>query len=72
MFIDREKRDLTTTLLGVSMPTPIILGPVGTQALVHPDAEGATARAAAGLGMTYVQAPQSSTPIEGVGLTAPS
>jgi lactate 2-monooxygenase len=72
MFIDREKRDFSTTLLGVTMPTPIILGPVGNQALAHPDGEGASARAAAGLGLTYVHASQSSTPVEVVAAGAPT
>ena len=29
MFIDRAERDLTATVLGDSMPAPVILGPVG-------------------------------------------
>ena len=49
MFIDRAERDLSTTVLGASMPAPVILGPVGRQAMAHPDGEIATARAAAGL-----------------------
>ncbi len=71
MFVDREERDWTATVLGVSMPAPIILGPVGNQALAHRDGEAATARAAAGLGLTYVHASQSSTPVEAVALAAP-
>ena len=35
MLIDREERDLSATLLGVTMPTPIILGPVGELSLIH-------------------------------------
>ena len=58
MFIDREERDLTTTVLGVPMAAPIILGPVGGQSLAHAGGEGASARAAAGLGLTYVHAAQ--------------
>jgi hypothetical protein len=54
MFIDRSERDLSTTVLGVTMPAPVILGPVGGQAMAHPDGEIATARAAAGLDLTYV------------------
>ena len=29
MFIDRDERDLSATVLGVAMPAPVILGPVG-------------------------------------------
>ena len=72
MFIDRDERDLSTTVLGVSMPAPVILGPVGGQVLAHPDGEAATARAAAGLGLTYVHASQSSTSPEGVAVAAPT
>ena len=72
MFIDRAERDLSATVLGDSMPAPVILGPVGQQALAHPDGEAATARAAAGLGLTYVHSSQASTSVEGVAAAAPN
>ncbi len=72
MFIDRAERDLSATVLGVEMPAPIILGPVGSQALAHPDGEAATARAAAALGLTYAHAQNSSTSLEGVAAAAPT
>jgi lactate 2-monooxygenase len=72
MFIDRAERDWSATVLGVSMPAPVILGPVGEQVLAHRDGELATARAAADLGLTYVHASQSSTPVEGVAAAAPT
>jgi L-lactate dehydrogenase (cytochrome) len=72
MFIDRAERDWTATVLGVSMPAPVILGPVGNQVLAHADGEAATARAAAALGLTYVHASQSSTSVEGVAVAAPT
>jgi lactate 2-monooxygenase len=71
MFIDRSERDLSQTVLGVAMPAPVVLGPVGSQALAHPDGEAATARAAAELGLTYVHASQASTSVEGVAAAAP-
>ena len=71
MFIDRAKRDLGAPVLGVEMPAPILLGPVGKQALAHPDGEAATARAAADLGLTYVHSSQASTSVEGVAAAAP-
>jgi L-lactate dehydrogenase (cytochrome) len=72
MFIDRAERDLSTTVLGVEMPAPVILGPVGRQALAHPDGEAATARAAANLGLTYVHASRSSRSPEEVAVAAPT
>ena len=38
MFIDRSARDLRANVLGVEMPAPVILGPIGNQALAHPTA----------------------------------
>jgi L-lactate dehydrogenase (cytochrome) len=71
MFIDRAERDLSTDVLGVRMPAPVILGPVGRQALVHPDGELASARAAMGLNLTYVHSSRSSRPVEAVAAAAP-
>jgi lactate 2-monooxygenase len=72
MFIDRAERDLSTTVLGVTMPAPIILGPVGRQAMAHPDGEIATARAAAGLELTYVHSSRASRSLEEVAVVAPN
>lgn len=72
MFIDRDERDLGTTVLGVAMPAPVILGPVGRQALVHPAGEIATAQAAAGLELTYVHSSRASKSPEEVAVAAPT
>jgi lactate 2-monooxygenase len=72
MFIDRDERDLSTTVLGVAMPAPVILGPVGRQALVDPAGEIATARAAAGLELTYVHSSRASKSPEEVAVAAPN
>jgi isopentenyl diphosphate isomerase/L-lactate dehydrogenase-like FMN-dependent dehydrogenase len=71
MFIDRDQRDLNANVLGVTMPAPVILGPVGRQALAHPDGEAATARAAAALDLTYVHSSRSSKSVESVAAAAP-
>lgn len=71
MFIDRSERDLTTTVLGVEMPAPVILGPVGRQAKAHDEGEVATARAAAGLDLTYVHSSRASRSLEEVAAAAP-
>ena len=72
MFIDRAERDLSVNLLGVTMPAPVILGPVGGQAMAHPDGEAATARAAAGLELTYVHSSLASKSLEEVAAAAPN
>ena len=72
MFIDRDERGLGTTVLGVAMPAPIILGPVGKQALAHGDGEAGSARAASALGLTYVHAPDASAPGEAIAAAAPA
>ena len=64
MFIDRAERDLSTTILGTRMPAPVIFAPVGRQKLAHADGELASARAAAGLELTYIQSSRASYPIE--------
>ena len=66
MFLDRAERDLSATILGTRMPAPVICAPVGRQRLAHPDGELASARAAAALGLTYIQATRASYSIEEV------
>ncbi|MFC6287255.1 alpha-hydroxy-acid oxidizing protein [Nocardioides sp. GCM10027113] len=71
MFVDRSERDLGTTVLGVEMPAPVILGPVGRQAMADAAGEVATARAAAGLELTYVHSSRGSRSLEEVAAAAP-
>jgi hypothetical protein len=54
MLRDVSKRDLSVELLGARLPAPILLGPVGVQEIVHDDADVASARAAALLGLPFV------------------
>ncbi|MGO1051258.1 lactate 2-monooxygenase [Crossiella sp. CA198] len=66
MLRDATDRDLSTTVLGQRLPAPILLAPVGVQAIVHPEAESGTARAAAALGLPMILSTASSTTIEDV------
>lgn len=66
MLTDATDRDLSATLLGTELPAPVLLAPVGVQSIVHPDAELATARAAAGLGVPMILSTASSRTIEQV------
>jgi isopentenyl diphosphate isomerase/L-lactate dehydrogenase-like FMN-dependent dehydrogenase len=59
-------RDLSTTVLGTRMPAPVVLGPVGVQGIVHPDAEIAVARAASQLGVPIALSTVSSYSLEDV------
>jgi isopentenyl diphosphate isomerase/L-lactate dehydrogenase-like FMN-dependent dehydrogenase len=60
------ERDLTTTLLGTTIPAPVLLGPVGVLSIVHADAERAVARAAATLGLPMVLSTAASTTMEDI------
>lgn len=66
MLRDVGRRDLSRTVLGTSLPAPLLLGPVGVQSIIHPDAEPAAARAAAAIGLPFVLSTASSTTIEEV------
>src|SRR5687768_2699302 len=65
------QRSHETTLLGTTMPAPVMLAPVGVLEIVHPEAELAVARAAAALGLTMVVSTASSNTIEDVAAQAP-
>lgn len=67
MLTDVETRDLTTTVLGTTMPAPVMLAPIGgIQSLLHPDGELAVARVAAELGVPMVLSTVSSKTLEEV------
>ncbi|HEX4703348.1 MAG TPA: alpha-hydroxy-acid oxidizing protein [Pseudonocardiaceae bacterium] len=70
MLTGSTARELATTVLGTTMPAPVILAPVGVQSILHPDGELATARAAAALGVTMVMSTASSHSIEDVALAS--
>jgi lactate 2-monooxygenase len=58
--------DLSSTVLGTRMPAPVLFAPVGVQTLAHPNGELASARAAAGLGLTYIHSTQGAHSMEEV------
>jgi isopentenyl diphosphate isomerase/L-lactate dehydrogenase-like FMN-dependent dehydrogenase len=61
---DLSARDLSTELLGTSMPAPVMLAPIGVQTLLHEDGELASARAAAEIGLPFITSTASATPLE--------
>jgi lactate 2-monooxygenase len=66
MLRDVSDRDLSTTLLGTAMTAPVLLAPVGVQAIVHPEGELAVARAAAAHGLTAILSTAASHRLEDV------
>ena len=58
--------DLTTRVLGQTLPTPVLLGPVGVLRQLHPDGELAVARAAEKMGVPMVLSTASSVAMEEV------
>lgn len=64
MLRDVAARDLSTTLLGMALPAPLMLAPIGVQKVVHPDGELATARAAASLGLPMIASTASAFTME--------
>ncbi|AHH94781.1 lactate 2-monooxygenase [Kutzneria viridogrisea] len=61
MLREVSERDLSTTLFGTRLASPVLLAPVGVQGIVHPDGELATARAAAALDVPMILSTASST-----------
>jgi len=70
MLRDVSDRSLRTSILGTSMPAPVLLAPIGVQSIVHPDAELAVARAAAAQGLAFILSTASSHSIEEVAAAA--
>ncbi len=66
MLRNVDDRDLTVELFGQTLPVPFLLAPIGVQSILHPDAERATARAAASAGVPFTLSTVSSVPLEAV------
>ncbi len=60
------QRDHTTTVLGLTMPAPVMLAPVGVLSIVHTDAEPGVARAAGSLGVPMIVSTAASHTMEEV------
>jgi lactate 2-monooxygenase len=66
MLGDVEERDLSTSVLGLDLPAPVMIGPVGVLSIVHEEAEKAVARAASSLGVPFTVSTVSSFTMEEV------
>lgn len=70
MLRDVARRDLSVELFRQRFPAPVLLGPVGVQGIIHPDADVAMARAAASLNIPFALSTVSSKNIEDVAAAA--
>ena len=66
MLEDVSERDLSRTVLGTSLPAPVLLAPIGVQSILHPEGELASARAAASVGVPYVASTAASHALEDI------
>ncbi|MFD0903030.1 lactate 2-monooxygenase [Actinomadura sediminis] len=66
MLRDVAERDLSVNVFGTSMPSPVLLGPIGVLSILHPDGELAVARAAAAEGVPMVLSTAASHSMEEV------
>ncbi|KAG1366413.1 peroxisomal (S)-2-hydroxy-acid oxidase GLO4 [Cocos nucifera] len=69
VLVDVSKIDMSMTLLGYNMSSPIMVAPTGGQMLAHPEGELATAKAAAACNTIMVLSFASSYTIEEVAST---
>jgi 4-hydroxymandelate oxidase len=70
VLVDVAKLDTRIKLFGQDLAFPILLAPTGGHALVHPDGELATVRAAGTAGAIFVNSIASSFPIEEIARAA--
>lgn len=66
MLRDVSQRDTSVEVLGVELPVPVMIAPVGVQSIIHPDGELAVARAAAALRIPMILSTLSSYSMEQV------
>ncbi|GJJ13250.1 hypothetical protein Clacol_007501 [Clathrus columnatus] len=64
MLIEATNRNLEVELFGVQYPSPVILAPIGVQGILHQEAELASARAAAKVGVVFTMSTASTRSIE--------
>ena len=66
MLRDVSVRTLSRTVLGLELAAPVMMAPIGVQTLAHPEGELASARAAAAVGVPFIQSTAASHTIEQV------
>jgi 4-hydroxymandelate oxidase len=71
VLVDVSRIDPSTTMLRQATALPLAIAPMASQGLAHPDAETATARAAAAAGVPMILSTMSSCSMEEVTSAAP-
>ncbi|WP_437754479.1 alpha-hydroxy acid oxidase [Sorangium sp. So ce1389] len=71
VLVDVAERDMSTTLLGTTVPFPILVAPTAYQRLAHPDGELASSRATSELGTIFTLSTLSTTSLEAVAEASP-
>ncbi|HVX20006.1 MAG TPA: alpha-hydroxy acid oxidase [Acidimicrobiales bacterium] len=71
VLVDVSRCDTATTVLGAPVRSPVLVAPTAIQGLAHPDAELATAAAAAAAGTCLVLSSLATQPLEAVAAAAP-
>lgn len=66
MLVDATRRDVSIELFGRTLPSPLLVGPIGVQEILHSGAEEATARACSAVGVPFVLSTAASRSIEQV------
>ena len=64
MMGDVSQRSIATELFGMSLPSPVLLAPIGVLSIVHPESEIAVARAAKSLQVPQIVSTVSSKTLE--------
>lgn len=67
MLVDVSQVSLGTTVLGHPIALPLMVAPMASQRMAHPDGELATARAAAAAGTIMIVSTSTMVPIEEIG-----
>jgi len=67
MLVDVSQVSLATTILGHPIALPVMVAPMASQRMAHPDGELATARAAAAAGTIMIVSTSTMVPIEEIG-----
>jgi len=64
MLRDVSSRDLSVSLLGMRLPAPLLVAPIGAAGLVRRGADEMVGAAASAVGLPYILSSQGSSPME--------